>query len=132
LHDEVSTITGSGVGMEVLRTYCERSGTGGHSVFNIYWLISGHCLGGGIEVFNTYFERSGTGGHVFSPHELQTIGPVIAEFSNPSRLLNRYAKRNPTQNAIKTGKYGVRDFILNTRIVSYLVYGMELFCYVRF
>jgi hypothetical protein len=82
-------------------------------------------LGGGIEVFNTYFERSGTGGHVLSPHELQTIGPVIAELWNPSRLLNRYAKRNPTQNAIKTGKYGVRDFILNTRIVSYLVYRME-------
>jgi hypothetical protein len=32
---ELSTIIGSGVGIELLRTYWERSGVGGHSVFNM-------------------------------------------------------------------------------------------------
>jgi hypothetical protein len=114
-------MTGSCVGTELLRTYCERSATGGHSVFNIYWLISGHCLGGGIDVLRTYFVRSGTGGHVSFPQELHTIGPVDAALSNPSRTLNRYARANPTKNATNIGKYGVTDFILNTRIVPSLV-----------
>ena len=121
LHDDVSTITGSGVGTELLSTYCERSGTGGHSVFNIYWPISGHCLGGGIDVLRTYLERSGVGGHVSFPHELHTMGAVIAALWNPSRLLNRYARLNPSKNARTIGKYCMTDFILNTRIVSSLV-----------
>lgn len=32
---ELSTMIGSGVGMELLRTYWERSGVGGHSVFSM-------------------------------------------------------------------------------------------------
>jgi hypothetical protein len=37
----VSMMIGWAGGMLLLRTYCERSGTGGHSVLSIYILISG-------------------------------------------------------------------------------------------
>jgi hypothetical protein len=72
---------GSGVGTDDLRTYCERSGTGGHSVLSIYWLISGQTGGGGIDDFRTYLERSGAAGHEFEPHEAHVAGAV---FWNPS------------------------------------------------
>ena len=35
LHDELSMITGSGLGILLFNTYLLKSGTGGHSVFNI-------------------------------------------------------------------------------------------------
>lgn len=35
LQDELSMIIGSGFGIELFKTYCERSGTGGHSVLSI-------------------------------------------------------------------------------------------------
>jgi hypothetical protein len=69
-HEELSTMIGSGVGTELLSTYCERSGTGGHCVFSIYWLMSGHVAGGGIELLRTYFDMSGGAGQPAAPHEL--------------------------------------------------------------
>jgi hypothetical protein len=73
---------GSGVGIELLSTYCERSGTGGHCVFNMYWLISGQVGVGGIELLSVYFDRSGGGGHPAEPHELQSGFALITW--NPS------------------------------------------------
>lgn len=70
--EELSTIIGSGVGIELLRTYCERSGTGGHCVLSMYWLMSGQVGVGGMELLRIYFERSGGGGHPATPHELQS------------------------------------------------------------
>ena len=72
LHEELSTMMGSGVGIELFNTYCERSGTGGHSVLSIYWLISGQIVFGGTEDLRTYFVISGMGGHESFPHTLHT------------------------------------------------------------
>ena len=82
--EELSTIIGSGVGTELLSTYCDKSGTGGHCVFNIYWLISGHVGGGGKELLRTYFDKSGGGGQPACPHEAQT--GLISWVSNPSAV----------------------------------------------
>ena len=101
LHLLQSKITGICLGMDDLRTYWERSGTGGHSVFNIYWLRSGHCGQGGIVDFNTYLLRSGSrhGGQDGQtgrglehpqgfdfPHELHSPFPPD-KFSKPSLLV---------------------------------------------
>jgi hypothetical protein len=53
-------MTGCGFGMDDLSTYLLKSGTGGHSVFNIYLLKSGHFGHGGIVLFNTYLLKSGS------------------------------------------------------------------------
>lgn len=55
-----SRITGWGVGTELFSTYLLKSGTGGHSVFSMYWLISGQATGGGIVDFSTYLLKSGS------------------------------------------------------------------------
>jgi len=84
LQAELSIITGSGFGIELFSTYWERSGTGGHSVFSIYWLISGHTIGGGIELFSTYFVKSGIGGQETWPQIVHFWG--LPASSNPSRI----------------------------------------------
>jgi hypothetical protein len=73
------------VGIELFNTYCERSGTGGHCVFNIYWLISGQLFGGGIELLRTYFDISGEGGQDACPQD-KHIGELIGGSWNPSLL----------------------------------------------
>jgi hypothetical protein len=50
---------GCGFGTLDLSTYWLRSGTGGHSVLSMYWLISGHVGAGGIDDFRIYFVISG-------------------------------------------------------------------------
>jgi hypothetical protein len=55
---------GCGLGTLDFSTYWLRSGTGGHSVFNMYWAISGHVGAGGIDDFRIYFVISGYGGHM--------------------------------------------------------------------
>jgi len=54
-------IQGGHLGTEDLRTYFDISGCAGHSVFNIYLVISGIAGQGGIVDFKTYFVPSGTG-----------------------------------------------------------------------
>ena len=66
-------INGCCFGMLLLSTYLLRSADGGHSVFSMYWLISGHWGGGGIVLLSTYLLRSGSlhGGQLgreFAPH----------------------------------------------------------------
>ena len=84
LHAELSMITGSCFGMDDFRTYCDRSGVGGHSVFSIYWLISGHCFGGGILLFSTYLLISGVGGQESVPQIVHL--EVGVALSNPSGM----------------------------------------------
>ena len=116
LHFEQSKITGCCLGMEDFRTYWERSGTGGHSVLSMYWLISGHCGQGGIVDFNTYLLRSGsrhggqggqTGRGFGQPHGLilshdPHFPGIPARFSNPSLfvLFKTAPKITPTISAI--------------------------------
>ena len=52
---------GGHLGTDDLRTYLDISGWAGHSVFNIYLVISGIGGHGGIVDFKTYFVPSGTG-----------------------------------------------------------------------
>jgi hypothetical protein len=56
----LSTIMGWGFGTELFKIYLDKSGVGGHSVFSIYWLMSGIAGQGGTELFNTYLLRSGS------------------------------------------------------------------------
>jgi len=58
----LSIITGSCLGILDLRIYCDKSGVGGHSVFNIYCDKSGHVGQGGTEVLRRYLVISGMGG----------------------------------------------------------------------
>jgi hypothetical protein len=58
-HLEQSRITGCCFGMLDFKTYLLKSGTGGHSVFNIYFDKSGCGGHGGIVLFNTYLLISG-------------------------------------------------------------------------
>lgn len=60
LQELLSMIVGFCLGMLLFNTYLLRSAEGGHSVFNMYWLISGHCGGGGIVLLSTYLLRSGS------------------------------------------------------------------------
>jgi hypothetical protein len=53
-------MTGCGFGMLLFKTYLLKSGTGGHSVFNIYRDISGAVLHGGTCDFNIYLLISGS------------------------------------------------------------------------
>jgi len=52
-HAELSMITGCCFGILLFKTYLLKSGTGGHSVFNIYCDMLGWGAQGGIVVFNT-------------------------------------------------------------------------------
>jgi len=52
-------IQGGHLGTEDFRTYLDMSGRGGHSVFNIYLLISGMGGQGGTVAFKTHFVGSG-------------------------------------------------------------------------
>jgi hypothetical protein len=70
-------MTGSCFGMLLFRTYCDISGVGGHSVFSMYWLISGHFTGGGMLLFSTYLLISGIGGQATCPQIVHFCGPVI-------------------------------------------------------
>jgi hypothetical protein len=54
-------IQGGHFGTDDFRTYFDISGCAGHSVFNIYLVISGIGGQGGTVDFNTYFVGSGTG-----------------------------------------------------------------------
>jgi hypothetical protein len=54
-------IQGGHLGTDDFSTYLDISGCAGHSVFNIYLVISGIGGQGGIVDFNTYFVGSGTG-----------------------------------------------------------------------
>jgi len=52
-------ITGCCFGMLLFSTYLLRSGTGGHWVLSIYWLMSGAEGQGGTVAFRTYLLKSG-------------------------------------------------------------------------
>lgn len=54
-------MTGCGFGIEDRNTYLLKSGTGGHSVFNMYLLKSGIGGHGGTLDFKTYLLKSGSG-----------------------------------------------------------------------
>lgn len=61
LHLLQSNMTGCGFGIEDRNTYLLKSGTGGHSVFNMYLLKSGIGGHGGTLDFKTYLLKSGSG-----------------------------------------------------------------------
>jgi hypothetical protein len=81
-----------------LRTYLLKSGTGGHSVFNMYFDKSGIGGHGGMVLFKTYFVMSTSlhGGHTtlaISPQFLQ-----LACVSKPSHFFDA----NPSIFKLKT------------------------------
>jgi hypothetical protein len=85
-HLEQSKMTGCCLGMDDLRTYLLRSGTGGHSVLSMYLLRSGCAGHGGMVDLRTYLVIS------TSLHGGQTtlaISPQleqVADASNPSAV----------------------------------------------
>jgi len=58
---EQDEIHGGHLGTDDFNTYFDISGDAGHSVFNIYRVISGIAGHGGTVDFNTYLVASGTG-----------------------------------------------------------------------
>jgi hypothetical protein len=126
-------IQGGQLGTEVLRTYLDISGWGGHSVFIIYLLISGIGGHGGTVAFRTHLLGSGSiqGGQtgagncftiglgqshgLFLPHELQVSQVSSSMLLNPS-VRRREPSRNPVSNAttIAAINKDIPNFILST------------------
>lgn len=100
LQAELSMMTGCCLGILDFRTYLLKSGTGGHSVFNIYCDKSGAAAQGGMLDFRTYLLKSGAwqGGQInraipfavhphldaFFLHCEHTGTPLIPSATNPS------------------------------------------------
>jgi len=103
------------LGILLFKTYLLRSAEGGHSVFNMYWLISGHVGAVGIVLLRTYLLRSGSlqGGQVGREFAPQGQGHVFLQFEqcapepplvNPSFVAqpDKYPIRKITVTAIIT------------------------------
>jgi len=111
-HLEQSKMTGCCLGIDDLRTYLLRSGTGGHSVFNIYLLRSGWGGHGGTVDLRTYLVISTS---LHGGHTTLAISPQLeheAETSNPSALFFIIKTRAITS-PIRTPTISIRALSIN-------------------
>ena len=115
LQDELSMITGWGLGMLLFNTYLLRSGTGGHSVFNMKFDMSGIAERplDGICDFKIYLLKSGSivrgqgamgAGFTLpqpqglgSPHALHDRAPANPSRPPPTRVKTKFSFLKPTR-----------------------------------
>jgi len=106
LQELLSMIIGCCFGILLFKTYLLRSAEGGHSVFNMYWLISGQEGGTGIVLLRTYLLRSGSlqGGQVgreFAPHGHGQVFLQFEQCAPEPLLVNPSFVAQPDQYPIK-------------------------------